>query len=124
MSNIFFSTPFVFFFILCGVSVANDSPYKAYLNDWAPATVCNMDETNDSSQMYGLVHPICISVIERLEWVEGQDYLFECIGWPVVLDELAENEKALWLPSITINSERMTLGWLFPQVIFFLKSSF
>ena len=111
---------FVSFFYSCNSQM---SGYKALVGQWLPDAVCNIDEPNDSDEIYGIEINLLKKIYDQVGWVEGEDFYYQCVSWGDGWSSIDQDQNALWFPATTTNYERLSLGRVFAQVPFFFLFS-
>jgi hypothetical protein len=96
----------------------SQSPYMTTIFDWAPYSVCDLENPSDSEGNYGLIPSMTTRIFESLEWEEGVDYTYHCGTWGDSFVLMYTEPTALWFFTPILSSDIMKGGLTFVQVIF------
>lgn len=92
--------------------------YMTICGGWLPDEACDFDDPHNSTKVYGIEINLIKKIYERIGWVEGTNFYYDCIDWDSIWDNLYYNDEALWSTTFTVNTERLSSGIFFTQVFF------
>lgn len=91
--------------------------FIAPVMDFEPFFVCNLSDSLNVDEMYGVDVDVRKLALKATGWVEGEDYYWECMERTDALTGMLDSDSnMLFVGGITVNSERIGLGFLFGQV--------